>query len=79
MIKTSTQIRPLGYERVFLPLCKVADTPFHIQEHDILCYGKHQQLLLFASALQYYTQLCDGEACKPHLGYGCILVRDIYC
>ena len=23
--------RPLGYERVYLPLCKVADTPFHIQ------------------------------------------------
>ena len=22
--------RPLGYERVDLPLCKVADTPFHI-------------------------------------------------
>ena len=24
-------IRPLGYERVYLPLSKVADTPFHIQ------------------------------------------------
>ena len=23
-------IRPLGYERVYLPLYKVADTPFHI-------------------------------------------------
>ena len=23
--------RPLGYERVYLPLWKVADTPFHIQ------------------------------------------------
>ena len=23
--------RPLEYERVYLPLCKVADTPFHIQ------------------------------------------------
>ena len=27
----SGTIRPLGYERVYLPLCKVADTPFHIQ------------------------------------------------
>ena len=27
----STQdYHPLGYERVYLPLCKVADTPFHI-------------------------------------------------
>ena len=25
-------IRPLGYERVYLPLCKVADTPFHIKK-----------------------------------------------
>ena len=27
--------RPLGYERVYLPLCKVADTPFHIQGDEI--------------------------------------------
>ena len=28
--------RPPGYERVYLPLCKVADTPFHIQGDDLL-------------------------------------------
>ena len=28
--------RPLGYERVYLPLYKVTDTPFHIQGHDIV-------------------------------------------
>ena len=28
---SGVKIRPLGYERVYLPLCKVADTPFHIQ------------------------------------------------
>ena len=28
--------RPLGYERVYLPLYKGADTPFHIQG-DELC------------------------------------------
>ena len=27
--------RPLGYERVYLPLYKVADTPFYIQGGDI--------------------------------------------
>ena len=32
--------RPLGYERVYLPLCKVTDTPFHIQEDDIL-FSRH--------------------------------------
>ena len=26
-----TRYAPLGYERVYLPLCNVADTPFHIQ------------------------------------------------
>ena len=25
---------PFGYERVYLTLCKVADTPFHIQRDD---------------------------------------------
>ena len=25
----------LGYERVFLPFCQVADTPFHIQGEDV--------------------------------------------
>ena len=34
--------RPLGYERVYLPLCKVADTPFHIQG----CLGFSANLFL---------------------------------
>ena len=29
-------LRPLGYERVYLPLYKVADTPFYIQRDDLL-------------------------------------------
>ena len=32
--------RPLGYERVYLPLCKVADTPFHIQDDKLLLHIK---------------------------------------
>ena len=28
--------RPLGYERVYLPLYKVADTPFYVQGDDII-------------------------------------------
>ena len=35
-------IRPFRYERVYLPLCKVADTPFHIQRDDILQRFKGQ-------------------------------------
>ena len=31
-------IRPLGYERVYLPLHKVADTPFHIQGDDYIAH-----------------------------------------
>ena len=30
-IDSSTLNRPLRYERMYLPLYKVADTPFHIQ------------------------------------------------
>ena len=30
-------VRPLGYERVYLPLCQVADTPFHIQGDAWVC------------------------------------------
>ena len=28
---TESLVRPLGYQRVYLPLYKVADTQFHIQ------------------------------------------------
>ena len=31
MLRVMGKIRPLGYERVYLPLCKVADTPFQVQ------------------------------------------------
>ena len=34
-VLTTVIYRPLGYERVYLPLYKVADTPFHIQGDDI--------------------------------------------
>ena len=33
-------IRPLEYERVYLPLYKVADTPFHIQGDELVKYLK---------------------------------------
>ena len=33
--KSINIIRPLGYEKVYLPLCKVADTLYHIQGDDI--------------------------------------------
>ena len=31
--------RPLGYQRVYLPLYKVADTPFHIHGNDMIPHG----------------------------------------
>ena len=43
--------RHLGYERVYLPLGKVADTPFHIQGDDILLKGCPQ-------LAQYYQCRC---------------------
>ena len=41
MVSEPSIYRPLGYERVYLSLCKVADTPFHIQGDDI--YNIKQQ------------------------------------
>ena len=32
---------PLGYERVYLPLCEVADTPFHKQGGDVSYPNTH--------------------------------------
>ena len=36
---------PLGYEKVYLPLCKVADTPFHIQVADTPFHIQGDELL----------------------------------
>ena len=41
---------PLGCERVYLPLCKGADTPFHNQEDD---YKYHVYLVLFIHLSTY--------------------------
>ena len=41
--------RPLGYERVYLPLCKVADTPFHIQEDEMITTSCVRHLQTYAS------------------------------
>ena len=41
-------IRPLGYERVYLPLYKVADTPFHI-------YGDE---ICTSDGMQFVGELC---------------------
>ena len=37
--------RPLGCERVYLPLHKVADTPFHTQKNDLLFSCKRSRLM----------------------------------
>ena len=36
-------LRPLGYERVYLLLCEVADTPFHTQKDEL---SSHQRAIL---------------------------------
>ena len=41
--------RPFGYETVYLPLGKVADTPFHIQV-DELCHDINYDLWMYRSA-----------------------------
>ena len=57
----SLNIRHLiGYERVYLPLCKVADTPFHIQgDEDMLTkkqFGRDQRV-------NVRCQVIKGDVC----------------
>ena len=40
--------RPLGYERVYLPLYKVADTPFHIQGDEVQHCADFDNACLFS-------------------------------
>ena len=44
--------RPLGYERVYLPLYKVADTPFHIQGDEML-----YKCLVFAGQADFLSNI----------------------
>ena len=39
-------IRPLGYERVYMPLYKGADTPFHFQGDSIYCPLEYERVYL---------------------------------
>ena len=39
--------RHLGYERVYLPLPEVADTPFYIQGDDMPCKPKRKYMPLY--------------------------------
>ena len=61
VINHQDTFRPLGFERVYLPLYKVADTPFHIKRDDfifiILFYfyfflGKIKMHIIYILALE---------------------------
>ena len=41
---------PLGYKRVYLPLCKVADTPFYIQGDEVVLTSAEQGIICSVSA-----------------------------
>ena len=44
----------IGYERVYLPLCKVADTPFHIQGDGMFHLDVKQTPLTSTSSAYYF-------------------------
>ena len=52
-------IRPFGYERVYLPLSIVADTPFHIQGDDII-------LLVTPSVSLLRRDIAGGQSAEKH-------------
>ena len=45
--------RLLGYERVYLPLCEVSDTPFYIQGDDLLSHITIASLVLGSSRFRF--------------------------
>ena len=53
-------LRPLGYERVYLPLFAVADTPFHIQWDDWFCLQSNQTLARIEDVLSYGLTKSQG-------------------
>ena len=59
--------RPIGHERVYLPLCKLADTPFHIQGGDFLRRRTDLKFWKRRDLAQYYTQFRFFSANKYFL------------
>ena len=59
-----TIYRPLGYGRLYLPLCKVADTSFHIQG-DELCeiYVATIGILIYVICVRDAFKRCVCETC----------------
>ena len=57
--------RPLGYEKVYLPLCEVADTPFHIQEEEVIyqVYSKYITCVVCNQVI--YTESFNRPAENP--------------
>ena len=49
--------RPIGHERVYLPLYKVADTPFHIQGDDMSLKGNNNHFS-FNCEMSCCVQMC---------------------
>ena len=56
-------LRPLDYERVYLPLYKVADTPFHIQGEDLCSavsvLGQPTMLYQYRNSIGYLIIPCS--------------------
>ena len=42
-------LRPIGYEKVYLPLCEVADTPFQIQGVDMSMFMLNRHISIFVT------------------------------
>ena len=75
-IKLFPITRPLGYERVYLPLHKVADTPFHIQG-DVLssggqCHLIHLAILMLQKTATSLTHMYKTYKTYFTVSYMCI-------
>ena len=81
--RSARKCRPLGYERVYLPLWKVADIPFHIQGDDVWTDAdpaRNANIWMFASIIArrrctcfLFTRYCMPWKKYPLLKLGILL------
>ena len=56
--------RPLGYERVYVPLYKLAGTPFHIQGDEIFQSTSGEQRLVQYPPITYFQMYRGTVSCR---------------
>ena len=52
-------LRTIGYEKVYLPLCEVADTPFQIQGDDMSMLMLNRHISIFVTYIDGWIRFSE--------------------